>query len=1087
MVHDERFSSTPAAVEKSFTATLFERNTMLKTLKRKIALVAVAGLGFGLVSTVPAFAAQTAGTDLTVSLIAAPTTTGGLTITEGVGSVAGKRIYNIFTTQTAINLSDLSVTVTGTFGTIASDPAPLTLLSGVLADTDVDAKYNTFSLNPAASGRTGSDGVAGATLTGVIGTTTEVGGGGGQSLASTTTAGASAAGTLLNIYNDIATVGTFAAATEKRAIIRVYQVQTARDATFASAGNVTGVRTDDTAFDSVPGGAAGDVELTATAGGANDFVGATVSVTWKATPTSTAVKISTVDNDTVNATVSSLGTAVDLNFTNTTSGSRSLGKAVNGVYTIANTSNAAGDGDVVTGGGNAVIKLRLGRNAVPGIYTLNVDTTKANVADTVNSISVTIADAPTAIALDGNTSATSAEEIIGTGGNATFNFYATDAAGRSSYFLGTEKATMAVSGGAVAGKVSITNPVIPTIGSGALSATAASQQVPVTVAVAALAAGTYTITTTASGFATAASTPATTTSTLKVISDALVSTAATKFTNATAGVSGSATVVSTAVFDDAAAGAGASVVGTFLPVDQTKITLTATFPSTTTGDAKVTVASSTIPGITAATTVINPISAGTATFEFQATGTAATQTARFQLTSTAGNVFEIDVTYAAAVVGKLTMTPIANGNSALVAPASTNDLTATVVDQFGRALPGVNVVFTVQAGSRGAVSTNKSYSYTSNASGVAVLSLADAYTGTALTTNTVVISVGGAVTNQTVTLVYGTSVASTVSLAVAQPTNPGTTATYATDVTLATAPSVTVDTSLGATNNNTDQLKIADQVAVVATVKDANGVVIRGQKVAISADAGVFLASATVATVTAITAADVDLAAATRKSTLELYSDADGKVAFTAAFTKSGTAVKLTATAGSATKSWSTKVVAGANAVVATKVSGSAVTTTVTDVWGNPVAGAAVSLSVTGGLRFSNGFSSTSGNTAADGTLTTEVQGSGTGTVTATITAGDSAALASTTYGTAAGVATVDASVTGAAINAATETAISAVKTDVKAVSDTVATLAKAVTTVQSSVTELTTSFASQIQSLTAAIAKISKAIAAIQKSLKKK
>jgi len=60
MVHDERFSSAPAAVEKSFTATLFERNTMLKTLKGKIALVAVAGLGFGLISTVPAFAAITA-------------------------------------------------------------------------------------------------------------------------------------------------------------------------------------------------------------------------------------------------------------------------------------------------------------------------------------------------------------------------------------------------------------------------------------------------------------------------------------------------------------------------------------------------------------------------------------------------------------------------------------------------------------------------------------------------------------------------------------------------------------------------------------------------------------------------------------------------------------------------------------------------------------------------------------------------------------------------------------------------------------------------------------------------------------------
>ena len=56
MVHETAFSM-PAVVRKSLAATLFERNTMLKTLKRKIALVAVAVLGFGLVSTVPAFAA----------------------------------------------------------------------------------------------------------------------------------------------------------------------------------------------------------------------------------------------------------------------------------------------------------------------------------------------------------------------------------------------------------------------------------------------------------------------------------------------------------------------------------------------------------------------------------------------------------------------------------------------------------------------------------------------------------------------------------------------------------------------------------------------------------------------------------------------------------------------------------------------------------------------------------------------------------------------------------------------------------------------------------------------------------------------
>jgi len=56
MVHETAFSM-PAVVGKSLAATMFERNTMLKTLKRKIALVAVAGLGFGVISTVPANAA----------------------------------------------------------------------------------------------------------------------------------------------------------------------------------------------------------------------------------------------------------------------------------------------------------------------------------------------------------------------------------------------------------------------------------------------------------------------------------------------------------------------------------------------------------------------------------------------------------------------------------------------------------------------------------------------------------------------------------------------------------------------------------------------------------------------------------------------------------------------------------------------------------------------------------------------------------------------------------------------------------------------------------------------------------------------
>ncbi len=68
---------------------------------------------------------------------------------------------------------------------------------------------------------------------------------------------------------------------------------------------------------------------------------------------------------------------------------------------------------------------------------------------------------------------------------------------------------------------------------------------------------------------------------------------------------------------------------------------------------------------------------------------------------------------------------------------------------------------------------------------------------------------------------------------------------------------------------------------------------------------------------------------------------------------------------------------------------------------------------------------------------------------------------------------------------ATTTPAIDAVKADVKAVSDTVATLSKAVTTIQSSVTELTSSFSAQIKSLSSAIAKISRAIAALSKKIK--
>ena len=181
------------------------------------------------------------------------------------------------------------------------------------------------------------------------------------------------------------------------------------------------------------------------------------------------------------------------------------------------------------------------------------------------------------------------------------------------------------------------------------------------------------------------------------------------------------------------------------------------------------------------------------------------------------------------------------------------------------------------------------------------------------------------------------------------------------------------------------------------------------------------------------------------------------------------------------------------------------ITATVKDVWGNPVAGVALSGAITGTAgRFTGGARTQAAvNSDANGQVIFEVTSNGVeaGTGTLTVTAGEGTIAAnvlttlisddltgnSATKFTKTSTKSATAALTVTAAAAASSPEITAVKADVKAVSDTVATLSKAVTTVQSSVTELTSSFATQIKSLTDAIAKISRAIAAIQKSLKKK
>jgi len=171
---------------------------------------------------------------------------------------------------------------------------------------------------------------------------------------------------------------------------------------------------------------------------------------------------------------------------------------------------------------------------------------------------------------------------------------------------------------------------------------------------------------------------------------------------------------------------------------------------------------------------------------------------------------------------------------------------------------------------------------------------------------------------------------------------------------------------------------------------------------------------------------------------------------------------------------------------------------TVKDVWGNPVAGVALTGAITGTAgRFTGGGRTQAAvNTDANGQVVFEVTSNGveTGTGTLTVAGTDGAATtnflatdltANGSIFTAASTKSATAALTVTAATAASSPEITAVKADVKAVSDTVATLSKAVTTIQSSVTELTTSFTAQIKSLSAAIAKISKAIAALAKKIK--
>jgi len=513
-----------------------------------------------------------------------------------------------------------------------------------------------------------------------------------------------------------------------------------------------------------------------------------------------------------------------------------------------------------------------------------------------------------------------------------------------------------------------------------------------------------------------------------------------------------------------------------VPVEQKELSVEAAFPANTTGDARFTVTATTSTTyLKVGDSKISAISGAKASASFNTVSPNVGDSVTIKVQTEDAADMGITFTYTAPVDAKMTITPDAAEIASKTGAALT--FSAKLVDQWSRPRVAIPVAWTVSARNSG-----KNATAATDAAGVSNFTYTDTSTSTTVLTDTVTAT---ATVNDSILVAFSSDVAvGSLTLAVTQPTVPGTTATYATTISAAgaTKAAALVDSTPAAADNDTAQEQIQDQITVTGTVKNAAGTVLRGVKVVVTGTDGIFFAASGVL-------ADVDVTTAARVKTVTVYSDATGIVAFQAAYTKSGTAT-ITVDAEGVKQTWDMTVTQAANAVISASAAGSVVTATVTDRWGNPVPGVTVNFTAADGATLGAGASSISGSTNTSGKVSVVASSLTTGkyVITASHTGGDSAAAADTVYGMATGVASATATadvVAGGAVNTATTTAIDAVKSDVKAVSDTVATLSKAVTTIQSSVTELTSSFSAQIKSLSSAIAKISRAIAALSKRIK--
>ena len=324
--------------------------------------------------------------------------------------------------------------------------------------------------------------------------------------------------------------------------------------------------------------------------------------------------------------------------------------------------------------------------------------------------------------------------------------------------------------------------------------------------------------------------------------------------------------------------------------------------------------------------------------------------------------------------------------------ASSNKFTATVLDQFGNAMPSVAVTAQVTAGRNlQAVATT----LFTDANGQVSYTLADTYTGTLLLTDTLKF-----ITNAkegVVTINYATY-------------NPASTVTITGAASADIAPTVTYNSINAGTSGAS-----GTTVKMTATVKDANGATL---------PAGIPVTWA-ISGLTGTSAILVDATTGYDWSTS--MTDSNGQ-AVTYVYAWGTGTVSVTATAGAVTSATAGKInfanAAGDARVVSATVKNNIITAKVVDRYGNPVKGVSLTATRNSGVGYFSGSASSgaTGETNASGTVDFVMTGGAANVTVATTTlnAGQTSSAASQVNGTAITATSIGASLSPAGVQSVT-------------------------------------------------------------------